>query len=67
MNPASIFSYDQSNPFEGKEESKFAPIESPKGRKTTGGIFHNNSADKKKKPEAMIPRQLDGTIHLNDK
>mgnify|MGYP004538931179 CR=1 FL=1 len=28
MNPASIFSYDQSNPFEaaGKEENKFNPM-----------------------------------------
>ena len=39
MNPASIFSYDQSNPFEGtKEESKFI-AESPMGRKSTGGIY----------------------------
>lgn len=58
MNPASIFSYDQSNPFEGaaKEENKFAPTESPRGRKSTGGIFQHNSADKKKKTITMEPR-----------
>lgn len=61
MNPASIFSYDQSNPFEGsvKEENKqSSKYSSPTaGRKTTGGIFSHNSGGKdKKRAEGYLPR-----------
>ena len=35
------------------------------GRKTSGGV--HNSAGKKKIAEGIVPRQLDGTIQLNEK
>jgi hypothetical protein len=44
MNPASIFSYDQSNPFEGShEENKDGSPPSNIGRKATGGKFTNSA------------------------
>ena len=72
-NPNSIFSYDESNPFGQSEETKESQRQSsPKVKARTGGGIFQNSAGKDKRKgfggmDGILPRQLDGTLTLNEK
>ena len=58
MNPASIFSYDHSNPFESssKEENKNGFSSPSLSKKNSGGKFHNSAGKDQKKANSILPK-----------